>query len=40
LELADDIDWTLGKPVIDNRYHSPDLSIAYTFGMLVFQKGS
>ena len=38
LELTQEIDWTLGKPVITKRFHSPDPSIAYTFGMLRFQK--
>jgi SAM-dependent methyltransferase len=38
LYLVDDIDWSLGTPVINDIYHSPDLSISYTFGLFVFQK--
>jgi SAM-dependent methyltransferase len=38
LHLVDEVDWSLGEAVINPNYHSPDLSIQYTFGMLVFQK--
>lgn len=38
LDLVDDIDWSVGRPVINARYYSPDPSTAYTFGMLVFRK--
>jgi hypothetical protein len=38
LALAGDVDWSLRKPVIAPDYHSPDPSLAYTFGMLAFQK--
>lgn len=38
LRLIDDIDWSLGEPVIRPGYYSPHPHIAYTFGMLVFEK--
>ena len=31
-------DWTLGKPVIDCGYYSPHPEMAYTFGMIDFEK--
>jgi SAM-dependent methyltransferase len=40
LYLVEDIDWTLGDAVIDANYHSPVKELAYTFGMLVFEKKS
>jgi len=36
LNLIDEVDWSLGKPIID--YWSPDPKVSYTFGMLVFKK--
>lgn len=38
LELAEEIDWTPGKPIVDARHHSPDPALAYTFGLVVFRK--
>lgn len=38
LDLTHPVDWTLGTPVINGRYHAPDPLLAYTFGMLAFQK--
>ena len=38
LQLIDDIDWSLGEAVIRSGYYSPHPQIAYTFGMLVFEK--
>jgi SAM-dependent methyltransferase len=38
LHLVEEVDWSLGKPVIDSSYYSPDPNIGYTFGMLVFKK--
>ena len=38
LVVADTIDWSLKKPVINAGYYSPDPLIGYTFGLLVFQK--
>lgn len=38
LQLIDDIDWSLGEAVIRPGYYSPHPQIAYTFGMLVFEK--
>ncbi len=38
LTVADPIDWSLKKPVINAGYYSPDHQIGYTFGLLVFQK--
>lgn len=38
LFLVEDIDWTLGKPVITHDYYSPERYTRYTFGMLVFRR--
>ena len=38
LNLVQDIDWETQNPVINQTYHSPDPSISYTFGILVFKK--
>lgn len=37
LQLVEEIDWTLGKAVINEEYCAP-AKVGYTFGMLVFQK--
>lgn len=38
LQITEDIDWSVGEPVIRPGYYSPDPNVSYTFGMLVFQK--
>lgn len=38
LVTVTDIDWNLGKPVINQMYGSPDKGYKYTFGMLVLTK--
>jgi FkbM family methyltransferase len=36
LRMVEDMDWTIDEPVIRHGYHSPEPSMAYTFGMAVF----
>ena len=38
LYLVEEIDWSLGEAIIRKGYYSPDPTVSYTFGMLVFQK--
>jgi len=38
LYLVEDMDWTLGDPVIDKDYYSPDPDVSYTFGLATFEK--
>ena len=38
LYLVEDVDWTLGEPVIDKDFYSPDPNVSYTFGLLTFEK--
>jgi SAM-dependent methyltransferase len=38
LHLAEEIDWTLGDPVIQPGYWAPPGAKPYTFGMLAFKK--
>ncbi len=38
LKLIQDMDWTLGDPVIHYGYYAPHPTIKYTFGMAVFEK--
>ena len=38
LHLVQEVDWSLERPVITARYYSPEPTIGYTFGLLVFQK--
>jgi SAM-dependent methyltransferase len=38
LTVDGEIDRSLGDPVIKEGYHSPQLGIRYTFGLLVFKK--
>jgi SAM-dependent methyltransferase len=40
LTLIQDMDWTLGKPVIREGYHSPHPDVSYTFGLVVLEKRS
>jgi SAM-dependent methyltransferase len=38
LELVEDIDWTLGDPVVQEGYWLPPGARPYTFGLLTFKK--
>lgn len=38
LHLTEEIDWSLGKPLINATNYSPDPHMGYTFGLLVFKK--
>jgi SAM-dependent methyltransferase len=38
LRLAGAMDWTLGDPVIDEGYYSPQAGVRYTFGLAAFDK--
>lgn len=38
LKLLQDMDWSLGDPVIQYGYYAPHPTMKYTFGMAVFEK--
>ncbi len=38
LHISQDIDWSLGQQVVNDKYYSPVSGIGYTFGLLVFEK--
>jgi len=40
LRMAAEMDWTLGDPVIDEDYYSPQAGVRYTFGLAVFDKAA
>jgi SAM-dependent methyltransferase len=33
-----EMDWTLGDPIVNKENYSPDPSVSYTFGLITFQK--
>jgi len=40
LRMAAEMDWTLGDPVIDEDYYSPQAGVRYTFGLAAFDKAA